>query len=841
MPPPTPAAPQELLARVDTLIKKKDDLLKSEFPDGKIGPEEQQILDRIAEKLDRLVALAGQAAGGNGSIASSISGSVGRGGKNKPEDTETIQQLLNQSGANLVVDGVVGPKTIGAIDAYQKKTFGWNDGLVEVDKQTWAALTGRPIPAGGDPSGTSGETSGSIANSISGSVGRGGDNAEEDVMTIQQLLNRAGASLTEDGMIGPKTIGAISAYQKKTFGWSDGLVEVDNVTWAALTGRPAPADAGASAGSGASGGGGGGHTSEPTLVEADPTDPEDMDQLVEEQLECLPEPDATVDITDENGDVLAFPEFPFVRGQEISVGINLGGMAEGELKIKFNDRGQVEAVAVGRPIIPGAAIGSTYYGIMCRGEVKPFSCEMKLKKTAGELVCELELSTSGAIICGLGLARGQSWAGLGVEVELKVARTEKLTATLALDMVEQAIRGMLPGAGLSLDFPLPATVVMSGAQNFIIGGSADAKAAGASIASKINLEDYNPMIILTISDDDVSISAEDGLRRMIMDHMRYTMPMLDLAIEAYEMAQEIREMIEDPEAYSARKRAEAEEFLRRAQAFPTEVRDLIQEELDKLAKLDSEIARQMEEWGEEANRTIAEIRAEAERRFSEVEDDILEIAEGVSDVAGGIADDVMDALDAAGDSASEMADDLREAGEDLLQDAEDLAAEQRRKIEEARAAAEDMAEEMLEDAEELWDSARESASDAIDGISETANDVREDIEEAADSVRETAENAIDAAESAADQAGDAMRQAGDALIDAAEDVRGEIADQANDAVEAAESAAEALEEAADQAQEAIGNAAEDMMDEAEDLLDDAGDAVDNLREEAENRLRNIFD
>ncbi len=105
---------------------------------------------------------------------------------------------------------------------------------------------------------------------LSGSVGRGGKNQKDDVTSVQQLLNAAGAKLTVDGLCGPKTIGAISAFQKKTFGQADGRVDPGARTWQALGGGGAPdageaetpaqpgqPGAGGEAGGGGSGAGGG--------------------------------------------------------------------------------------------------------------------------------------------------------------------------------------------------------------------------------------------------------------------------------------------------------------------------------------------------------------------------------------------------------------------------------------------------------------------------------------------------------------------------------------------------------------------------------------------------------
>ncbi len=77
---------------------------------------------------------------------------------------------------------------------------------------------------------------------IAGSVGAGGKNGKDDVLTIQQMLNalspaEGGPSptLAEDGLIGPKTQAAITKYQKSALGWSDGRIDVAGPTIRALT------------------------------------------------------------------------------------------------------------------------------------------------------------------------------------------------------------------------------------------------------------------------------------------------------------------------------------------------------------------------------------------------------------------------------------------------------------------------------------------------------------------------------------------------------------------------------------------------------------------------------
>ena len=97
-----------------------------------------------------------------------IMNSVGRGGGNISTDVKAIQTLLNRglSGSPgfqpLVVDGMVGPKTIGAIELFQRNVLRWAnvDGRVDPNGKTLQALNQRagqvptppsPTPTPGGP------------------------------------------------------------------------------------------------------------------------------------------------------------------------------------------------------------------------------------------------------------------------------------------------------------------------------------------------------------------------------------------------------------------------------------------------------------------------------------------------------------------------------------------------------------------------------------------------------------------------------------------------------------------------------------------------------------------
>jgi peptidoglycan hydrolase-like protein with peptidoglycan-binding domain len=84
----------------------------------------------------------------------SISGSVGRNGMNRLQDVRLIQELLNRhkqpTAQPLKVDGLVGPRTIAAIEDFQRRVvrMARPDGRVDPGGRTLAALTAGPSTPG---------------------------------------------------------------------------------------------------------------------------------------------------------------------------------------------------------------------------------------------------------------------------------------------------------------------------------------------------------------------------------------------------------------------------------------------------------------------------------------------------------------------------------------------------------------------------------------------------------------------------------------------------------------------------------------------------------------------
>lgn len=73
----------------------------------------------------------------------SLGGSVGRGGTNAPTDVASVQDLLADAGVDPgPVDGVAGPRTIAAIEAFQRRFLARPDGRIDVDGRSWNELLG---------------------------------------------------------------------------------------------------------------------------------------------------------------------------------------------------------------------------------------------------------------------------------------------------------------------------------------------------------------------------------------------------------------------------------------------------------------------------------------------------------------------------------------------------------------------------------------------------------------------------------------------------------------------------------------------------------------------------
>ena len=150
--------PQDRIAEIKAAL----DAVKADAAAGTpFLPEEFEALTRVERKLLQAEAAQGTAAPALAPAppsppARSLSGAVGQGGRNAPEDVRAVQGLLNGAGARLAEDGLIGPATIGAIVTFQRAHTAIADGRVDPGGPTWQALTGQsagtgPAPAAADP------------------------------------------------------------------------------------------------------------------------------------------------------------------------------------------------------------------------------------------------------------------------------------------------------------------------------------------------------------------------------------------------------------------------------------------------------------------------------------------------------------------------------------------------------------------------------------------------------------------------------------------------------------------------------------------------------------------
>jgi hypothetical protein len=92
-----------------------------------------------------------QLALGTAGMAKKITTSVGKNGKNKQEDVKIVQELLNDftkmcDFKKLDVDGLIGPKTISAIEAFQKTAVGMSkpDSRIDPTGESFTTLSKGP-------------------------------------------------------------------------------------------------------------------------------------------------------------------------------------------------------------------------------------------------------------------------------------------------------------------------------------------------------------------------------------------------------------------------------------------------------------------------------------------------------------------------------------------------------------------------------------------------------------------------------------------------------------------------------------------------------------------------
>ncbi|WP_422115579.1 peptidoglycan-binding protein [Brachybacterium sp. UNK5269] len=146
---------------------------------------------------------------------------------NRGDAVRTLQQQLNAAGASIAVDGSFGGATASAVRSLQSAAGIGVDGVV--GPKTWNALSGGTRIGGSTPAPAAGGTSSSAKPTL-----RQGDRGAA-VRTLQSKLNQRGASVTVDGVFGGGTKTAVRALQSAAGLGVDGVVGPK--TWSALDGK----------------------------------------------------------------------------------------------------------------------------------------------------------------------------------------------------------------------------------------------------------------------------------------------------------------------------------------------------------------------------------------------------------------------------------------------------------------------------------------------------------------------------------------------------------------------------------------------------------------------------
>ncbi|SES00537.1 peptidoglycan-binding protein [Salisediminibacterium halotolerans] len=153
------------------------------------------------------------------------------------DDVRTVQEEMSDATSHsLAIDGIYGPNTREAVLTFQRDNGLQVDGIV--GPETISAMSGTSSSSS-DSSSSQASSSGSTSGSWDGSVLRSGDRGGA-VSDLQSELNDATShSLTVDGVYGPKTRAAVTAFQQSAGIGVDGIAGPN--TYSAITGSSSSA------------------------------------------------------------------------------------------------------------------------------------------------------------------------------------------------------------------------------------------------------------------------------------------------------------------------------------------------------------------------------------------------------------------------------------------------------------------------------------------------------------------------------------------------------------------------------------------------------------------------